>query len=517
MANDFKMTVGSHFFRLTDLTGRGRAAIKDFSKRFIEWNTRPVKSKWGQAANKPEDGKIFRARTADKKEYRFHRHSLKDFLDFVKHYSITSEYYLREDLQPYAAYPVTLEIEESWEDRDYQIPAIAFVETPGLINRLLQLGTGRGKSYCMSRAIGRLAVRSIFIIRPSYIEKWLIDLRRIFKLQVDDVFVIKKGDELKALLTRALMGEKFEFKILLISNVLIQNWIKDYEQYREESALLGWPCVPHEMYAVLQIGFRVVDEVHLDFHRNFRIDLYTHVNHAASMSASMEADDPFRRRMQALAYPGNERHGDGSIDKYMFGVGWKFQIRDPQEILRKTMRTGMYSQFNFEAEILRNKRLTKPYLQMIVDMIDALYLDEDFYKSGDKCVVYVASIDMADAVMAVLKTKYYEFDVRRYVENDPYADLMDGDLVVTNLQKAGTNVDIPRLSAVVLAHAVDSKESNIQGSGRLRALKDGRGPRFGWLTCLDIPKQVAYHERKLKLLQSRTVALRDMRYSKTIG
>jgi hypothetical protein len=517
MAIDFKLTVGSHFLKVTELTARGRAAIMDFSKRFIEWDARPVKSKWAKHSEKADDGRIFRARTQDKQEYRFHRHSMKDLLDFVRHYNISEEYYTREDLQPYAAYPVTLEIHEGWEDYDYQVPAIAFVTAPGLVNRLLRLGTGKGKSYCMCRGIGQVGVRSIFIIRPSYINKWIIDIRRIFKVEMDDVFVIKKGDELKSLLARALSGEKFEFKIMLISNVLIQNWIKDYELYREQSALLGWPCAPHEMYQVLEIGFRTIDEVHLDFHRNFRIDLYTHVNHASSMSATMDADDPFRNRMQTLAYPGHERHGDGSIDKYMIGVGWKYQIRDPQEILRKTMKTGMYSQFNFEAQILKDKRLTRPYIQMIVDMIDVLYLEDDFWKPGDKCLVYVASIGMADAVLAYLKSKYYELDVRRYVESDPYDNLMDGDMVVTNLQKAGANVDIPRLSTVVLAHAVDSKESNIQGSGRLRELKDGRNPRFGWLTNIDIPKQMAYHERKMKLLKNRTISLRDMRYSKTLG
>jgi hypothetical protein len=124
---------------------------------------------------------------------------------------------------------------------------------------------------------------------------------------------------------------------------------------------------------------------------------------------------------------------------------------------------------------------------------------------------------MADYLTEQYKIKYYEFDVRRYVEDDPYENLMDGDIVITNLQKAGTNVDIPRLTTVCLWTAVDSRQSNIQGAGRLRALKDGRQPRFVWGSCINIPKHMEYHGRKMNLLKNRTCSLRDLRYNRTIG
>jgi hypothetical protein len=513
MAKDFKMTVGSHFVRLTEFTQRGKQAVVSFSQRFIEYGLRPA----GRGQFAREATRVFRGRTEDHQEYRFHRHNLTEFLEFIKHHQITKDYYTEEILPPYPEAPVELVVQDGWEDYDYQIPAIAFIQMPGLVNRLLKLGTGKGKSYCMCRAIGEKGVRSIFIIRPSFIEKWLIDIRRVFHVTVDDVFVIKKASELKSVISRALAGEEFTFKIMLISNVLIQNWIKEYEKYRDGISLLGWDCAPHELYQVLKIGFRVVDEVHMDFHRNFKIDLHTHVNHAASMSATLESDDPFRNRMYEVAYPRTGHHGDGSIDKYIIAIGLLYEIRDPEKIVKAVSRNGMYSHFPFEEQILKDKRLTKAFLQMTMDMVDAYYLEEDYYKSGDKCVVYVSSIDMADYLTAQYKAKYYEYDVRRYVENDPYENLMDGDIVITNLQKAGTNVDIPRLTTVCMWTAVDSRQSNIQGAGRLRALKDGRQPRFVWGSCINIPKHMEYHGRKMGLLKNRTGSLRDMRYNRTIG
>lgn len=512
MAKDFNLTVGSHFIKLTDLTSRARQALAAYAGRLVEYGFRRERGKLIR-----EKERVFASATEDRQEWRFHRHSLKDFLDFVKHYQITPEYYTETTLPGYAAYPVVLKIQEGWSDRDYQIPAIAFLQMKSMVNRLLKLGTGRGKSYCMCRAIGEMGVRSIFIIRPSFVEKWLIDIRRVFEVEVEDVVVIKKATELKSLLTRAIEGEVFTFKIVLISNVLIQNWIKEYEAHGEESALLGWPCAPHEMYAVLQIGLRVVDEVHMDFHRNFKIDLYTHVNHAASMSATLESDDPFRNRMYLLAYPAVEHHGDGMTDKYIAAIGWLYSIRNPEKIQRAVMRTGMYSHIAFEQAIMRDNKLLASYVQMMVDFVDAFYLEEDYYKAGDKCVIYVASIDMADYVTEYMKKKYYELDVRRYVEDDAYPNLMDGDMVITNLQKAGTNVDIPRLTTVWLSNAVDSKQSNIQGFGRLRPLADGRTPRFGWGTCVDIEKHMNYHGRKLELLKPRAGSVRDIRYSRTLG
>jgi len=95
--------------------------------------------------------------------------------------------------------------------------------------------------------------------------------------------------------------------------------------------------------------------------------------------------------------------------------------------------------------------------------------------------------------------------VKRYVEDDPYDNLMKPDIRVSTLQSAGTAVDIPNLATTVMTTAVSSSQANIQGLGRLREMKDGRVPEFVYFACVDIKKHMEYHEKKREMLKDRTL------------
>ncbi len=110
----------------------------------------------------------------------------------------------------------------------------------------------------------------------------------------------------------------------------------------------------------------------------------------------------------------------------------------------------------------------------------------------------------------------YVFDgakTGRYVEDDPYDNVMNADISVSTIGSAGTGLDIPDLTTVILTVAINSSPSNIQGVGRLRQLKDKK-TKFIYLTCSDIPKHREYHERKKVLLKEKVLTFNELSYPK---
>ena len=316
----------------------------------------------------------------------------------------------------------------------------------------------------------------------------------------EDVAVVQGSASMMNLISEAMQGD-IPYKAIIVSNKTFQNWISAYEE--EGDALLekGYYCHPHQLMQVLKVGLRLIDEVHMDFHLNFKIDLYTHVAKSISLSATLIHDDPFIAGMQKLAYPKFLRYAGMAYDRYVESVSYTYALKDNVHIQTTERGSDKYSHHAFEKSLYRSKPLMDSYLAMLGLLVNKYFVKRQGVLKGDKSLVYVSSIQFATTVVEYLTIKLKEYDVRRYVEDDPYENLMEAEVPVSTVGSAGTGHDIDRLVTVVMTTAISSSASNIQGFGRLRNLA-GKEMMFVYLTCMDIARQVAYREKKELLLNT---------------
>lgn len=364
-------------------------------------------------------------------------------------------------------------------------------------------------SYCTMKAQTEKHGIAVMVIRPMFIAKWLIDLRNTFNLDIDDIIVAQGADELMGLLELAATELTPSYKWVIISNKTAQNWLTLYQLKREETLELGYACLPHQLFQHLKARTRVIDEVHLDFLMNFRLDCITHVEDSVSLSATLIPDDDFKKKMVNIAYPNGDRYEGMPYDKYITGRAVFYSFRDPSKIRMTNRGSNRYSHNAFEQSIMKNAQATENYMQMLDMLMRGTYLRDDFYRSGDKCILFFASVDMCTHATTWFKRRYPDKTVMRYVEEDPYEYLMEPDIRCTTLMSAGTAVDIPGLTTTILTPAVKSSQSNVQGLGRLRKLPDGRAPILVWLICQDFPKHIEYHEHRKKLLEPLMIGYRS--------
>lgn len=369
-------------------------------------------------------------------------------------------------------------------------------------------------TFCALNAATRLGKRIALIVKPAYIDKWISDFKTICGIERDEIVVVQGSAQIMAVIDRAQAGLLTE-KAIIFSNRTLQNWFSLYEDKGAGTLNMGYGCLPHELFPTLKVGLRIIDEVHQDFHLNFKVDLYTHVGQSISLSATLKSDDAFMNRMYETAYPLDKRYAGLAYDKYVTAYSWIYHVKKPQMLRWNEYGSLTYSHHAFEKSIMKHDALLESYMDMILVVIRRFYLNEDYVK-GDRLLVYCASIELCTRLTAFLKSVLQDKDVRRYVEDDPYENLMEAEISVSTLLSAGTGHDIARLTTVILTTSVLSHQSNVQGFGRLRRLED-RKTRFIYFACADVPKQLEYHLRKRELLATIALDYNTITYPHQLG
>jgi hypothetical protein len=495
--------------------------IDEFAKQYMQMGFVKIGLRFARVPIK-----VYGEKIKDGQEFRFHRGQYQPFLQFLRNKQIPEHAYQVHEHTPFPGEFTDYQMMPGWSPRDYQEPIIDYCcsDVPSK-QKLVEVQTGKGKTSMLMFSAARLKVRMGLILPPQFIPKWVGerkknkkhivgDLEKLCGITPDRIAVAQGLDALMTIVAEAKAGI-LDCDAVVFSAKTLQLWFKEYKEHGRAILDQGWDCLPGELFQTLGIGLRAIDEVHMSFHLNFMIDLYTHVDRSIALSATLISDDPFTMRMFQVAYPNEMRYNGLEYDRYVHAYSWLYRVDRPDKI--RTMARGsiMYSHNEFEESIMRQPKVLEGYLDMIIQSVKTFYLDMD-YVPGDKCLIYCTSIKMCSYVTEHVRACYPNKDVRRYVEDDPYENLMNAEICVATLLGAGTGHDIDGLTTVILTTAIMSSSSNIQGFGRLRK-KAGRKMKFVYFTCIDVLKHVEYHEKKQTLLTAMALEYNSRTYPIVLG
>ena len=155
--------------------------------------------------------------------------------------------------------------------------------------------------------------------------------------------------------------------------------------------------------------------------------------------------------------------------------------------------------------------MLKNYLEFIKFVVNGTYIPNREFEN-DKCIIFVASINMATAITEYLQNEYQNIPVARYVEDDPYSNLHETNgIIVSTIQSAGTAEDIDGLITAINTHNMESYASNLQAKGRLRN-KKGRKLIYVQTWCRDIPQHKKYLASTLRIFRGQLLSIVNIRY-----
>jgi superfamily II DNA or RNA helicase len=274
--------------------------------------------------------------------------------------------------------------------------------------------------------------------------------------------------------------------------------------------MMFYQCKPDDLYELLGAGVRLIDEVHEDFHFNFKQDLYTHIETTWSLTATLKSDNMTTDKMYHVVFNSQAKMPEIEYNRYAHVTALMYGLND-QKAIRTTQRGSfMYSHTAFEESIMKSPKLLERYLFMIRSIVYEIYITK--MKPGQKLLVFAATVAMCEKIQKDLSAAY-EVSVSKYTAEDDYSVLQKSDISVSTLGSAGTGVDVPDLCYVLMTNSIKSIQSNLQAFGRLRDIRSewpDTELQFYYLVCRDIPKHLEYDHRKREIFNNKTLGHRSM-------
>lgn len=495
-----KVDVYSHNFSVTEISPSIKYTVENYARKFIQYGLIKEAGRWIR-----QQIKIFVTGTKDRSKIRFHINQYAGFIEHMEKNGVDKTM-MDITIHPiYNASDVNIPMFEKWKPREDQIPYIDYiVENNKNPSKFIGAQTGFGKTKVAFFGATKLHKRIMIIVRPMYMDKWHADVTENLDIDFNDTVVVKGSTSLISLIEQG-VNKEIPYKVIIISNKTLQPYLKLYEQFQDSIKDLGYGCLPQDLCETLDVGVVIMDEIHQDFHLNYKIQTYMNVPKSISLSATLVNDDEFLESMYKMVYPPDTRHTVGEYVKFINSTAILYKTKNPFKLKYKQYGSNAYSHNVFEQCIKRYVPLDKNYIEMIIKAINHYYIKN--YHAGDRCLIYCASVDYSTHLVSNLKRYFKGKDVRRYVEEDPYENIMKADICVSTLLSAGTGLDIAGLTTVILTTNVLSSQSNIQGFGRLRNLK-GKKLNFVYFVCEDLDKHLDYHYKKQDLLKTRALVNR---------
>lgn len=494
---DMRLELSSHHIRVTGYNVRGREALLEFCRSLAQYQLERLPG----GRFRRVMSRVYAGASRDRTFFHFHRHQLEELLLHLERFGFKRSRLAINERPPIEYDTVEFDVIDTRTARDYQEKFVNYIINPQHSN-IVTLDPGRGKTFIFLTAMAILKRRTVLVIKPMYIEKWIGDFRESINLSIDDLMVVRGGKEMRMLTRLAVQGQ-VDSKIIIISNTTFQIFLKEYETYGDLFLDFGYDCTPQELYEYLKAGLRGIDEIHQDFHLNFRQDLYAHGPKMVGMSGSLESDDEFVNHMYKVMFPNHLRIDNGKRDIYVVVKALEYRFTTPRGINYTNHSRKSYSHVKFEQSMMKHKDRLSNYMRMIGAIVKTGFVKTRL--DGQKMIVFAATIDFCTKLTEHLKRLFPELDVQRYVGDDDYEEMLKADLIVSTVKSLGTAIDVPDLVICLLTDALNSSQANIQCLGRLRRLKrwPDQAPVFMYLVNLDIPKHIDYHRKKMELFKPR--------------
>lgn len=356
--------------------------------------------------------------------------------------------------------------------------------------------------------VAEIKQRTAICVLGGYMDKWGSDVQDCLTTKAKRIMMVRGSKQLKGVIDAGI-DNSLDADFLIFSLTTLNNFYKKYEEHHNNFEETGYSCTPEDMCKTLGIGTIIIDETHQHLHAVYKLLSYSHIPKVIALSATLVSDDPIIQRMQHIMFPSEIRYDKVKMKKYikLYPISYRFKDMKKSKIRVNEYGSTTYSHTAFEKSVIKHKETLDNYLKLIADLVRIGY--DNGYMKDDKLIIFAATVDMCTVLTEYFKKLYPDRDVRRYVDKDPYKNIIEPDIRITTVQSGGTAVDIKDLRTAIMTNNLKSTVSNFQAFGRLRELKD-RDVKFYYIYAEEIPKHVEFHQHRKRIFQDRSLHIKDL-------
>lgn len=353
-------------------------------------------------------------------------------------------------------------------------------------------------------AIAHFKVRTALVMSAGYIEIWLKSIGWVLGFDKKDVCVIRGYDDLHTIIGLGLSGNN-PYKLIFFSITTLRNWIRDYQNTGEDIA----GVTPRTLYEALGIGLRIIDEAHENPHALTIQNINANVARSLYLSATLVSSDPFVVKQYVKLYPYADRFKLGTNNTHVEVYAAFYTLDNPSRV--KCTGSKGYSHIAYEQWMMKNPNVFGGYYELLKRLMDTMFIDR--YKPKQKALVFCSTVAFCERIANLMREDYKDlgFTVSDYVAKHDESVLYENDIVVTTHDSAGTGKDIPNLAFCLVSTSVGSEALNLQMLGRPRPLPKeyNEDPRFMYMVCRSIPKQLEYHQRRMTYFKHKSKFVKE--------
>ena len=412
------------------------------------------------------------------------RFYLKDLVDFITYYSNVSPIIEKQDIE--ASTYVDFTINNWWQLRDNQLPALDFLVNHPYSMRALPLIPGFGKTVLSLFAAAKLGHPFIVIVE-GLIDQWYTVIVNgtdkqppVFEIDPSDVYVIQGQNSLIDLCENT----QYSPKIILASLATIRNYV--------QATMFPYNCITkfNDLMSRIGIGTKIVDEAHRAFGTIVNIDLISDIKHNLYLSATLTRSDNQSKRIFRKVFPDLIRYAPPKPEPYKIVYYIPYTLGYMKENKVVSKRYG-YNQNKYEHVILTVPEFKTEFLKFVNSCFASYYL----YKKNEneKCMIMASSRVMCDTLVSYFKLQHPDLKIRSYYSNDSDENLQDADVIISSVKKGSTGVDVKNLRTFINTVSIGSEVLPVQIIGRLRKLENDVSPIYVAIYNRNISSHVKHY------------------------
>lgn len=346
---------------------------------------------------------------------------------------------------------------------DDQREVIQYLSEHSLERKAVAAQTGFGKTVCAIAGAVGYGERTLIIAPANVIEQWRQAILKFSTAKADQICVLQGYDSIRKLLKHP---DRYDWLLCSI-RTLVQWAQRATEPYR----LI--PLVERTLYQEVKIGTRIIDETHLNFEAVVCLDLHSICAHNIYMSATFVRSDAHENRIFSRIFPKDMRFMEDKFDKYIDVVDITYHGGVPTVAVDfdPVRNSKGYNHFKYENYLLKRPLLLEQWFhEVILPTLKRYYLL--LRRPGERVLIFVAEIDMAQALKHYLEEQLPQEQIIAYVGDMTQEQLEGQQIIISTPGKTGTGTDIKQLRTVICTVSQRSVANINQFRGRLRKLQD---------------------------------------------
>ena len=351
---------------------------------------------------------------------------------------------------------ISFDMQENTDFRnDIQKEAFTFMVDKNKAMKFVSLDVGIGKTYCTIRAIKELAVPTI-IIAHNLSDNWLVEIEKFSKLSIGtDVHAIVGTDAVKRM--PKMKGSIFILSTASARTAIDRLGVDAFDKIIDDS----------------NIGLKVIDEAHVNFNANIRIDSAMDVEMNIYLTATPERSDYLSNSIYKLVYHDFPSYGGHTIKgKKHYNVHYCSYYTNPSVDDINNFRTfNGFSLNNYCNYLMKNDERYIFYKRLILEYIRQM---DKLIPKGTLIVVLINLKVIIQDVFDMLKSDpyYNDLGIGLYCGLVPkkkrFDEIVDNHIILSNMQSSTEGMNFPNIGGLINMSSFSSAVRTRQVIGRLR-------------------------------------------------